>query len=531
MHADRLHPLDFRGILPPRRFTYPFAYQPHPLVRLAADQVMAEVERHSEWATELAEGKMLGVLVVEGGYLAAFSGTLCGRSDLPFFVPPVFDLHTPGCHFQVEEREISAINRRISKLEQEHETLTLQSELQNLQETSRAEIDRFSNQMAADRAQRHLLRQTALSIPEQEALIRESQHQKAELKRLKESWKNKLKEKQQQLDERLAPIRALKEERARRSARLQQWLFDKFTFRNAEGHTQSLSDIFGDQTPPAAAGECCAPRLLQYAYLHGLRPLCMGEFWVGRSPVGAPRVAGHFYPSCQSRCHPILGWMLRGLDVDPNPLAERQQELAKQLRIIYADAHIVVVDKPSGLLSVPGKEDLPSVQSIIAERYAHEGPMTVHRLDMDTSGLMVVALTTAAYHDLQQQFLTRTVEKRYRARVTRPLTPGQEGDITLPLAVNPDDRPRQMVSDEHGKPARTHYRVTSPHQVLLWPHTGRTHQLRLHLAHPRGLDSPIEGDALYGTPSSRLHLCADRLSFTHPVTGERLHFQLDYQPF
>lgn len=531
MPADRLHPLDFRGITPPRRFTYPFAYLPHPLVRLAADQVMAEVGRRPEWANELGEGKMLGVLVVEGGYLAAFSGTLCGRSDLPFFVPPVFDLHTPGCHFQVEERAISAINRRIRELERDDEALALQKQIQSLRETSEAEISRFSEQMAADRRQRHLLRQTALSMAEQEALIRESQYQKAELKRLRATWQQRLEEKQKQLDEHTAPIRALKEERARRSARLQQWLFEKFTFLNAEGHTRSLRDIFAGQTPPAAAGDCCAPRLLQYAYIHGLRPLCMGEFWVGRSPAGAPRVAGHFYPSCQSRCHPILGWMLRGLDVDPNPLVERQQELARQLRIIYADAHIVVVNKPSGLLSVPGKDDLPSVQSIIAERYAHEGPMTVHRLDMDTSGLMVVALTTAAYHDLQHQFLTRTVEKRYRARVTRPLTTGQEGDITLPLAPNPDDRPRQMVSAEHGKPALTHYRVTSPHDVLLWPHTGRTHQLRLHLAHPRGLDSPIEGDALYGTPSTRLHLCADSLSFTHPATGERLHFRLDDESF
>lgn len=531
MQPDRLHPLDFRGILPPDRFTYPFAYRPHPLVCLAVGSLMQEVERQSGWAKELGEGKMLGVLVVEGGYLAAFSGTLGGRSDLPFFVPPVFDLHTPGCHFQMEEREISAINQRISLMERDEQALNLQSSLQTLQEACETEIKQFSEQMAADRRQRHLLRQTALSMAGQEALIRESQHQKAELKRLKANWKQRIEKKQKQLDECLAPLRTLKEERARRSARLQQWLFQHFAFLNAEGHTRSLSRIFEGQTPPAAAGDCCAPRLLQYAYAHGLHPLCMGEFWVGRSPAGAPRVHGRFYPSCQSRCHPILGWMLRGLDVDPNPLALRGQELAKQLKIIYADAHIVVVDKPSGLLSVPGKDDLPSVQGIIARRFAHEGPMIVHRLDMDTSGLMVVALTTQAYSHLQQQFLTRTVEKRYRARITRPLTPGQEGDITLPLAANPDDRPRQMVSDRYGRPARTHYRVTSPHHVLLWPHTGRTHQLRLHLAHPRGLDSPIEGDALYGTPGTRLHLCADQLAFTHPATQERLRFRLDYEPF
>lgn len=531
MQPDRLHPLKFRGIAPPERFTYPFAYRPHPLVRLAADRLMEQVNRHPSWAEELAKGKMLGVLVVEGGYLAAFSGTLCGRSDLPFFVPPVFDIHTPGCHFQQEEQEISAINRHIDRMEQDEQTRVLRNQLQSLQETCREQLRQFTDQMAADRRERHLLRCTALSMEQQEVLIRQSQHQKAELRRLKAHWKERIEEKQNELDARLAPIRALKEERARRSARLQQWLFQHFAFLNAEGHTRSLSHIFEGQTPPAAAGDCCAPRLLQYAYIHGLHPLCMGEFWVGRSPAGAPRIHGHFYPSCQSRCHPILGWMLRGLDVDPNPMALHRQELAKQLKIIYADAHIVVVDKPSGLLSVPGKDDLPSVQSIIAERFAHEGPMTVHRLDMDTSGLMVVALTTQAYHHLQQQFLTRTVEKRYQARVSRPLTPGQEGDITLPLAANPDDRPRQMVSDEHGRHAHTHYRVTSPHHVLLWPHTGRTHQLRLHLAHPRGLDSPITGDALYGTPGTRLHLCADQLAFTHPVTQEQLRFRLDDEPF
>lgn len=431
MSESRLHPLpaEAQGIEPPRQFTYPFCYTPHPLCRIAAEEVKREVGRHVDWQTDIGKGKMLGVLVVEGGFLAAFSGTLCGRSTLPYFVPPVFDLH--GTYFEEEEARISALPKG--------------------------------------------------------------------------------------------------EEQKVRSQALQQWLFGQFRFLNAIGETSSLTNIFGEHTPPSGAGECCAPKLLQYAYQHRLKPLCMGEFWMGRPPKGEIREEGHFYPSCQAKCRPILGWMLQGLDVEENPLRRDYDRLIAQLRIIAEDDDIVVVDKPAGLLSVPGKDDLPALSDIIRQRYPKaEGPLIVHRLDMDTSGLMVLALNTDAYHRLQDQFIRHTVEKRYRALLEHPMPIGERGRIDLPLCPNPYDRPRQMVHEEYGRRAITNYEIVGEEDghtvVYLWPETGRTHQLRVHMAHPEGLGNPIVGDRLYGSPGERLMLFADELAFQHPTSGERMHF-------
>ena len=431
---ERVHrlPEEARGVVVPERMTYPFCYVPHELVRLAAREVVAEIARHPDWASEVAEGKMLGVLVVEGGsFLAAFSGTLCGRSTLPYFVPPVFDLH--GTYFEEEERRISAM--------------------------------------------------------------------------------------------------PLGEERIGRSQALQQWLFGQFSFLNARGEERPLLDIFAPKIPPSGAGECCAPKLLQYAYRNGLRPRCMGEFWMGRSPKGEVREEGHFYPSCQHKCKPILTWMMQGLEVEDNPLMKDYDKILGQLRIVHEDREFVVVDKPSGMLSVPGKDGLPSLQDIMRERYPEaEGPMIVHRLDMDTSGLMVVALTEGAYHALQEQFIRHTIHKRYTALLERPMTVGESGTIDLLICPNPYDRPRQIVNEEYGRRSITHYEVVGNEdghaRVHLWPDTGRTHQLRLHMAASEGLNNPIVGDRLYGTPAQRLMLFADLLEFQHPSTQTTLHFHL-----
>lgn len=416
----------------PRQMTYPFCYEPHPLVRLAAEMVKAEVARHPDWQREISEGKMLGVLVVKGGrFLAAFSGTLCGRSTLPYFVPPVFDLH--GTYFEEEERRISAM--------------------------------------------------------------------------------------------------PLGEERITRSQALQQWLFEQFRLLNAHGKERPLLDIFSPKVPPSGAGECCAPKLLQYAYRNGLKPLCMGEFWMGSSPRGEVREEGHFYPSCQHKCKPILGWMMQGLDVEDNPLMKDYDNIIQSLRILHEDPEFVVVDKPSGMLSVPGKDDVPSLADIICQRYPQaQGPMIVHRLDMDTSGLMVVALTETAYHALQRQFITHTIRKRYTALLERPMTVGERGTIDLLICPNPYDRPRQIVNEEYGRRSITHYEVTGNEdghaRIHLWPDTGRTHQLRLHMAAKEGLHNPIVGDRLYGRAASRLMLFADELEFQHPTSGDWLRFSL-----
>ena len=465
----------------------------------------------------------MGVLVVEGGFLAAFSGTLGGRGLQPYFVPPVFDLHEPDCFFQQEEREISLINQRITSLEQSPERLTAIREIQKIRDKATKEIAEARQRMTDAKQKRDERRARG---EWGETMIRESQYLKAELRRTRQRWEDILHEltlRHATLEE---DILRLKEERANRSALLQQWLFHSFSFLNANGESRPLCEIFGSITPPAGAGECCAPKLLQYAYAHHLHPLCMAEFWMGVSPKDELRLEGNFYPACQAKCKPILTWMLQGLDVEPNPMTAQYNDLITQLRILHHDQDIVVLSKPAGMLSVPGKEDLPSVKTEMQKRFPQAtGPLIVHRLDMDTSGLMVIALTTEAYHHLQQQFAHHTIVKRYLAEVEKPLEGNKQGAICLPLIVNPSDRPRQMVCHSHGKQAVTRYQVIGPHSLLLWPETGRTHQLRVHLAHPEGLNNPIIGDRLYGHPSHRLHLHADLLQFYHPRTGERLTFE------
>ena len=304
----------------------------------------------------------------------------------------------------------------------------------------------------------------------------------------------------------------MQQERHERSIALQKWLFTKFTFLNALGEEKSLLDLFYPSIPPAGAGECCAPRLLQAAYKEGLQPLCMAEFWLGASPIDEIRHEGHYYPACNRKCRPILRHMLEGLDVEANPLLKGSQ-LLSQLHIIYNDGELAVVSKPAGMLSVPGKDDLPNVRDAIKTSISSaKGPLIVHRLDMDTSGLMLVALTEEKYHELQNLFLRRRIKKVYHALLEREMPVGEEGKISLPLRPDFDDRPRQMVDKVHGKPAETHYRVLGNkdgHALLeLSPITGRTHQLRVHCAHPQGLNNPIVGDRLYGKPAERLMLHA-----------------------
>jgi tRNA pseudouridine32 synthase/23S rRNA pseudouridine746 synthase len=334
---------------------------------------------------------------------------------------------------------------------------------------------------------------------------------------------------------------SLKVRRKQLSEDLQLWLFRQYRMLNARGQEKDLVEIWRSYhasprlqarfpLPPGGSGDCCAPKLLQYAYLHQLHPLCMAEFWMGESPRGEVRHDGHYYPACRGKCLPILTWMLQGLSVDDDPQLAAAT-LSAPLTKVYADDDIVVVSKPSGLLTVPGRSTRPSVESILRnEGGFYDGPIIVHRLDQDTSGLLVVARNETAYHHLQQQFIRRQIKKRYIALLDG-IVSRREGTISLPLRPDPLDRPRQLVDHEHGKPAITTFEVISTEQgrtrIALTPLTGRTHQLRLHCAHQEGLATPIIGDALYGTPSpTRLCLHAERLSFVHPTTGELLTFEL-----
>ena len=518
----------------PERFTYPFCYTPHPLCILAAKEVQSYLTRQTAWKDELRQGKMFGVLIVqtehgETGYLAAFSGILAGKNLHPFFVPPVYDLLQPQGFFKIEEENISSINRNIRQLENDKAYAALSAELaQTIQSAEDILATAKAQLKEAKTAREQRRKEKELNAQEEAELIRESQFQKAEYKRLERSWKARITTLQTQTEDWERRISALKSERKTRSAALQQKLFEQFGMLNYRGEVKNLCEIFGQtvhKTPPAGAGECAAPKLLQQAYLHGWKPIAMAEFWWGDSPKTEIRHHGHYYPACKGKCEPILQHMLQGLQVEENPMLKRMQVPSKNLEIVYEDPWLSVINKPAGILSVPGKEDAVSVYSLMREQYPEaDGPLTVHRLDMATSGLMLIAKSKRVHQNLQAQFKNRLVRKRYVA-LLEGIVPKDKGTVDLPLCLNPLDRPRQMVHTEHGKPAITDYQVLERldgkrTRIAFYPRTGRTHQLRIHAAHPLGLHCPIIGDELYGEKADRLYLHAEYLEFTHPITGE-----------
>ncbi len=518
----------------PERFTYPFCYTPHPLCILAAKEVQSYLTRQTAWKDELRQGKMFGVLIVqtehgETGYLAAFSGILAGKNLHPFFVPPVYDLLQPQGFFKIEEENISSINRNIRQLENDKAYAALSAELARTIQSAEDILATAKAQLKeAKTAREQRRKEKELNAQEEAELIRESQFQKAEYKRLERSWKARITTLQTQTEDWERRISALKSERKTRSAALQQKLFEQFGMLNYRGEVKNLCEIFGQtvhKTPPAGAGECAAPKLLQQAYLHGWKPIAMAEFWWGDSPKTEIRHHGHYYPACKGKCEPILQHMLQGLQVEKNPMLKRMQVPSQNLEIVYEDPWLSVINKPAGMLSVPGKEDAVSVYSLMRGQYPEaDGPLTVHRLDMATSGLMLIAKTKRVHQNLQAQFKNRLVRKRYVA-LLEGVVPKDKGTVDLPLCLNPLDRPRQMVHTEHGKPAITDYQVLERldgkrTRIAFYPRTGRTHQLRIHAAHPLGLHCPIIGDELYGKKAKRLYLHAEYLEFTHPITGE-----------
>ena len=589
----------------PEKFTYPFHYTPHPLCVLAAEEVKEYIASRKEWQEELAFGKMFGVLIVQTdngitnneenqiGYLAAFSGNLDGKNLHPYFVPPVYDLLQPEGFFKIEEEQISAINIRIRELENSSSYLDSKEKWKIETEQAKAVLNQAKAELKMAKEAREIRRQSSpeLSEEEQASLIRESQYQKAEYKRLEKEWKKRLEELETEVRHFDIEIERLKTERKERSAALQRKLFEQFRMLNAQGEVKDLYTIF-EQTvqkvPPAGAGECALPKLLQYAYLHQLKPLAMAEFWWGDSPKNEIRHHGYYYPSCKGKCEPILQHMLQGLEVDENPLLNPVHE-EEELEIVFEDEWLLVVNKPAGMLSVPGKaEDRDSVYHRLKKKYPEAtGPMIVHRLDMATSGLLLVAKTKEVHQDLQAQFANRSIKKRYVAvldgaiikteKETKPIAEkailiaketvstkktakaertGNTGRIELPLCLNPLDRPRQMVSSEHGKEAITEYQIISESEritsesentfnesnridesersinesrkytrIVFYPLTGRTHQLRVHAAHPEGLGCPILGDELYGKKADRLYLHAEYIEFRHPIYGDTLCIQ------
>ena len=521
------HPLLYRGLLP-ETFNNPFDYMPHPVCEAAVADLLPRVE---ELMRGNPEGKMFGVLVVTKDeklyYLAAFSGQLYDKSVLPGFVPPVFDFLDPEGYFKRHEAEISAINKEISRLQSDEYYVKLKRSYQQmLLGANNAIAEAKSNMLTAKEKRDTERSQRVLSPEEEAAFVKESQFLKAEVRRVKWRWEEALTAARQELGAKEKPIAELSAERKRKSEALQNWLFEHFVMVNYTGERRNLMEIFRDtvqQLPPAGTGECCEPKLLQYAYTHGLKPVQMAMFWWGKSLEGEIRHHLHYYPACSGKCKPVLQFMLPAEVMAAKP----QRTLSEQLEIVHEDADLWVVNKPSGMLSVPGKSHRESVISLLQEHCKDgETPLVVHRLDMDTSGLLILAKHKTAHYRLQKQFRDRQIQKIYMAVLDGdPLPIGEAGRIELPLAPDLMHRPFQKVDKAHGKPAVTLYRVVDEHVVELHPLTGRTHQLRVHCAHAEGLGRPIQGDNLSGRRADRLYLHAARIAFAHPTSGKEMVFE------
>ena len=602
----------------PKGFTDPFRYVPHPLVTKAAGIVMQRISRIEECLREgFEEGKMMGVLIVKVpadfssftdwideekriGFLCAFSGSVSGRGVIDGFIPPIFDLCAPGGYYRSREAEISALNKRILDMKESSLLAELCEELNAAEGTRDDEIGLMKARIAISKRERDEAR-CELSDPSRlEALVRESQFEKAELHRLKVGWNEKISGIREQIQMHADEIETMKNKRSQMSDSLQKWIFRQYVVHNASGEVSTIWDVFAGQglVPPGGTGDCAAPKLLNHAFINGFEPVAMGEFWYGKSPETAVRVHGHFYPSCTSKCGPLLKFMMTGLFLKSGPhfrnsLKEQHFGIpgndigtievpryghdGAEPVVIYEDEWIVVVVKPAVMPSVPGLDGRISVLEWLnsdERRSIFDQPVTyeaVHRLDMDTSGIMVFAKSAEAAVNLRRQFEMHTVRKTYLARLAPdsrftdcgfrqpetvlPLKDGEKGRIEIPLSPDYDERPRQKADKAHGKAALTEYEVVSVNSdgtsdVLFHPITGRTHQLRVHSAHPFGLGRPILGDLLYGGysihydlslvseaghthgPDSphaseaprRLHLHALSITFRHPSSGEELCF-------
>lgn len=530
------HPLE-TDIKKPAKFTDPFCYEPHPLCLLAAKEVQEYIARDGRLLADASRGKMFGVLVVETdggqlGYLAAFSGLLCGSNDWPFFIPPIFDATQPDGYFKTREAEITAINRRIDSISRSESHRNALREISECAETNAKAEDDYRQSMREAKARRDARRLSPLPVPAEEAaaMTRESQHMKAELRRIKQRGAELLAAKKQAVKAFEDEISMLKARRRQMSDALQRWLFSQYSMLNALGERKDLCAIFAEtpqRVPPAGAGDCCAPKLLQHAYINGLRPVCMAEFWWGGSPKGEVRHHLHFYPACRGKCLPILGHMLKGLKVEKGSY---EAAVTQPLEVVYEDEWLAVVNKPAGMKTVPGRNGGTSVLEDMRRRHPDKPQLApVHRLDMDTSGLIIVAFDTETYKKIQAQFLRREVFKRYTALLDGVPDCPVHGEISLPMRPDPLDRPYQKVDFVNGKEAVTEYIVIDHEEgatrIALFPHTGRTHQLRLHCAHKAGLGTPIRGDRLYGHGGGRLCLHAEAIEFTHPVTGKEMKFE------
>jgi len=556
-----------RNVELPSIFAYPHFYEPHPIAKYACDQVRAQIETLAtyEWSQHHffgqsdvegnAVGKMFGVLVVHTdkglGYLKAYSGTITGvtHSEQYGFCPSLFNrfetCRRSGFSYLSEEEELNKMNQRIAELDRDPKRKELQMALNAVKETVTNALTFAKTQQKEQKKKRQLLREQMREelSPEDFAifeaeLAQESAYYQRQLKQVKAANEEELENAQASLDEFELELQELKLRRREKSNSLQNQLFQQYQFLNINGQRKSLLPIFADtplQRPPSGAGDCAAPKLLQQAFISGYKPIALAEFWWGDSPLLEMRKHNFYYPACRGKCEPILRHMLQGMNVEDNPLDHIGEEVERnKLDIVFEDEFIMVVNKPNEMLSTPGRHQEHSVYTIIKEGYpAATGPLLVHRLDMSTSGILLIAKDKYSHQILQEQFINRTVKKRYTA-LLEGLFDNREtkGVIDLPLALDYFNRPMQKVDFSEGKAAQTLYEVVETDsenkrtRIHFYPQTGRTHQLRVHAAHEQGLNLPIVGDDIYGQRDERLHLHADFIEFVHPATKETMKFSV-----
>lgn len=535
----------------PTTFTFPFYYEPHILCEIAANEVQNYLKIQTDFSHNFGVdtskkgaviGKMFGVLVVKNtqgkiGYIIAVSGKIAETNTHKKFVPPVYDMLTKNSHFLKEEETLNALNSRLHHLENNTKYLTLLSQFKTENKKATIDIKEKKQTLKTAKKERDQRRKKApaelkieMYTAFEKELAKESLEAKYFFNNVTRFWEHTLAAITKEISIFKNEIEHLEEERKIKSATLQQYLFQQYQFLNTAKKSKSLAEIFTENlelNPPAGAGECAAPKLLQYAFLHNLKPIAMAEFWWGQSPNAEIRKHKQFYPACQGKCNPILTHMLQGIEMDTNPMLQNPA-IGKELAYLFEDDDIIAIHKPAEFLSVPGIHIQDSVYTRIKQKYPTiSGPIIVHRLDMSTSGILLIAKNKKSHKNLQRQFLNKTIQKRYVALLDGDLKE-LSGTINLPLRVDLNDRPRQLVCFEHGKPAKTRWEVITRKngktKVYLYPISGRTHQLRVHTSHKLGLNTPIVGDDLYGKKATRLHLHAEQIEFEHPSTKERMVF-------
>ena len=541
---------DVSSISLPERFTFPFYYDPHPLALVAVKELQDYLSVQTDFTHDfgidgVGVGKMFGVLIVrnaqnELGYIKAFSGMMSGQTVVNGFAPPLYDILDPESYFQKETRVLALLTEAIQSLQIDPSRQRMKTQYELIESNYYQKFKEQKAKHKSDKRARKLIREEKQNnIPEEEYKFLLTRHKQESLNAqfLLQSY-------EEHIDQELAlakvkylassiKLDALKQKRKSKSNALQQWLFDQYNFLNISGEKRNVIDIFRNRVidvPPSGTGDCAAPKMLQYAFSNGLTPVAMAEFWWGKSPNSEVRKHGNFYSACRGKCEPVLGHMLQGIDVDPNPFLTNQA-IGKTLETIYEDEYICVINKPTEFLSGPGKHVTDSVQERMKDKYPEStGPLIVHRLDMSTSGLLVIGKTKEIYTQLQLQFVKRTVKKRYIALLDGVVA-NDEGYIDLPLQLDINNRPYQKVEYEFGKSARTRFEVierkAGKTKIYFYPITGRTHQLRVHAAHVDGLNAPIVGDDLYGVKGDRLHLHAESITFSHPVTGEEVTLSVE----